>query len=258
MRKTLDVRFIKSRIPAIIFYFAVSLIVAKGIDYGLYKYVLPDTYFVRNYSMTVFSATEHTDVPVRVCRDRRGDRIGSGEREIYIIPPGGTEKDAKLAGQYELKNIIVNGDRCDQFTIKVGQFDHSAGTYQALTKLNLEGKYGRQINVSFKSNIYKILPATAEDIQQRLKELQEQIKRLEQQQQAVAPKNSSDSSTPQTPRASTPSSGGSTPPAQSGTDNPVATKPDPVTPTPEEPEDKPIGILPTICIPLTNVCVNKQ
>lgn len=241
----INFKFIKSRIPYILAYFLISLAVVKVVDYVLFKYVLPDTWFVRNYSMTVSTTKEHNDVSVRVCRDRRGDFIASGERKIYVIPEGLEEDSKQYAGEYKLESVAIDGDRCDLFSIKTSQFDHSAGRYQAITEVSFPVKYGRVVNVTYRSNVYDILEATEQDLQQRIKELKEQIDRLEEaQKKKLAQSNVTSKQEPSpsvTPRDSEEEQVQPTTPAQ---------------PSPEEPDNKPIDILPTICVPLTNICVN--
>ncbi len=241
----INFKFIKSRIPYILAYFLISLAVVKVVDYVLFKYALPDSWFVRNYSMTVSTTKEHNDVSVRVCRDRRGDFIASGERKIYVIPEGQEEDAKQFAGEYQLESVAIDGDRCDLFSIKVAQFDHSAGRYQAITQVSFPVKYGRVVDVEYRSNVYDILEATEEDIQQKIRELQEQLDRLEaiQKSKGIVLPNKSQKPTPSEPTPSVT-------PKDSEEEQQVPT------PTPEEPDNKPIDILPTICVPLTNICVN--
>jgi len=241
----INFKFIKSRIPYILAYFLVSLAVVRVVDYVLFKHVLPDSWFVRNYSMTVSTTKEHNDVSVRVCRDRRGDFIASGERRIYVIPEGKEEDEKQFAGEYSLDSVAIDGDRCDLFSIKTSQFDHSAGRYQAITEVSFPVKYGRVVNVEYRSNVYDILEATEQDIQQRIKELQEQLNRLEAIQKSKTAKLPN---TGQTPTQSEPTP--SITPENSEEE---------IVKLPEQPSSqpaKPIEILPTICVPLTNICVN--
>ncbi len=140
--------------------------------------------------MTVFNTVEHSDVQVRVCRDRRGSYIASGVRTIYVVPKGQPESSKVIAGRYSLKDVSIDGERCDLFFIRVADFDHSAGKYIAYTNLNFTAQYGRRVNVEFASNKYTITKSTDEDLDQRIKDLQDQLDiliRLRGQRQAIVP-----------------------------------------------------------------------
>lgn len=216
--------FLVKRLPVIALYsFALIAIFSMG-QYVFYKHIVPDNYYVRNYTMTVFNTTEHSDVQVRVCRDRRGSYVADGVRTIYIVPKDQPESSKVIAGRYTLKDVSIDGERCDLFFIKVTDFDHKAGDYIAYTNLSFTAKYGRQISVEFPSNKYTIGKASSSDLEQRIKDLQEQLellKKLRDEQAGIVstsqpeeetqiattsepPKNPSSSSNPSTPSTPTP------------------------------------------------------
>lgn len=172
-------RLLAKRFKAIVLYTLLFAVFLSTLDYVGYKYALPDNWFVRNYTMTVFPTTEHSDVSVRVCRDRRGNYLANGVRTIYIIPEGKTIDEKQAVGKYTLNNVSIDGERCENLTIKVTQFDHSAGRYQAVTNIQFEAKYGRQVKVEFKSNVYEILPLNDRDLEAQIEELREKLRILE-------------------------------------------------------------------------------
>lgn len=177
LRAKRAMKTIIKRLPVIAVYSIAIIVLFNTAQIFFYKLV-PENYFVRNYTMTVFNTVEHNDVQVRVCRDRRGSYIANGVRTIYVVPKDQPDTQKVIAGKYTLSDVSIDGDRCDLFFIKTSQFDHKAGQYIAYTNLSFTAKYGRQISVEFASNKYTISKATTEDLEQRIKDLQEQLDSL--------------------------------------------------------------------------------
>ena len=184
--------------------------------------------------MTVYDTTEHNDVQVRVCRDRRGSYVADGVRTIYVVPKDQPESAKVIAGRYTLKDVSIDGERCDLFFIKVTDFDHKAGDYIAYTNLSFTAKYNRKISVEFASNKYTIGKASSADLEQRIKDLQKQLELLQQlrdEELGIAPTTSSENQIATT-KPQTPTSGGSNPPPTPS--NPTPVTPTPIAPTPEQ------------------------
>lgn len=216
--------FLIKRLPAIALYSFTLIALFTMAQYVFYRHIAGDNYFVRNYTMAVFNTVEHSDVQVRVCRDRRGSYVANGVRTIYVVPKGQPESAKVIAGRYTLRDVSIDGERCDLFFIKVSDFDHSAGEYIAYTNLNFSAQYGRRVNVEFASNKYTISKSTNADLDQRIKDLQDQLDillKLRGERQAIVP-NSDVKEESQVATTSGPPDDSTTP------------KPTPVEPTPEQ------------------------
>jgi hypothetical protein len=209
-------KFLWSRLPYTAVYFIASLVILKGLHYVAFKYVLPTNYFIRSFSMTVTGTVENTDVPIRVCRDRRGNYRGDVFRTIRVIPDGKSAEDAVFAGKYNIKQINIDGDRCENLQITTDQFSHSPGRYVVGTNFCFKSQYNREHCIEYKSNVYEIRPATVSDFDAKIRDLERQIEALKKTSDSIT----SEGITQAQPRSSTdPSSNANSTRSTGGTTN---------------------------------------
>ncbi len=201
-------KYLWSRLPYIALYFVASLVIIKGVHYVAYKYALPTNFFIRNLSMNVTGTVEHTDVPIRVCRDRRGSFKGDVFRTIRIIPQGKTDENARFAGRYEIKGANIDGDRCENLLITTEQFSHDPGRYIISTNFCFRSEYNRKHCIEYKSNVYEIRPSTAGDVEAKIKDLEQQIRELRKMNESANDTSSSSSTTTTTTTRNTPTQQG--------------------------------------------------
>lgn len=231
------------KFPQIVMYtvFFYFLIVVG--DRLFYKFA-PASYFISNIQMTVQNSVEHSDVPYRICRERRGDFIANGVRTIHIIPEGKGEDDKVYAGKYPLLNFAIDGDKCENLFIRKKQFDHTPGRYVITTTYSFRVRHGEEKHISFTSNVYVILKTSSLDIQNRIEQLQKQInelRRLQKQMGAANPGKSSASPTTTKSNTATPSTtaqGSTAKPSQNN--NSGGSSDPPSTEEPSENDDGPV------------------
>lgn len=169
-------KLIWKRLPWIVAYtLAFTGLLFLG-EFMYYRYS-PGERFVNYNSFQFNTATEHKDVPFQACKDTDYAYKVDGERKIYRIPEGKGEIDKERVGGYPLDSIISK-ERCVSAFISTKQYDFEPGNYQVYTTFNFSVKYGNRKSVTFKSNIFTVVPArpsTVEEIQKKIDELQKQI-----------------------------------------------------------------------------------
>lgn len=169
-------RLIWTRLPWIILY-AVAITGALFLyEFAYYRYS-DGTKFINYSSFRFNSVEEHQDVPFEACKVTDFEYKIQGNRKIYRIPEGKTEIDKVQVKTYPLDSIISKTPCVNAFITKE-QYDFTAGNYQVYTTFNFRVKYGNEKSVTFKSNVFTILPsrpATVEEIQKRIEELQKEI-----------------------------------------------------------------------------------
>lgn len=170
------------RLPWIVLYGVALTGILFLCEFAYYRYSGGDK-FINYSSFRINSVEEHQDVPFEACKETSYAYKITGNRTIYRIPEGKGEIDKVIVKTYPL-DAIISTDPCVNAFISKEQYDFKAGNYQAYTTFNFTVKYGNQKSVTFKSNIFTILPNrpdTVEQISQRIKELELEIKQLKSQ-----------------------------------------------------------------------------
>lgn len=167
------------RIPWIVAYALALTGVLFLIEFASYRYSEGEK-FLRYNRFHINTVEEGQDVPFEACKETDTAYRVVGARKIYRIPEGKGEIDKVLVKTYPLDSIITTTP-CVSAFISQEQYAFKAGTYQVYTDFNFTVKYGNQKSVTFKSNIFTVLPnrpATVEQIEAKIRELEKQIKLL--------------------------------------------------------------------------------
>lgn len=209
------------RLPHIVFYSALmyGLIVLGQLAF--YRF-MPASYFLNYYSAQAQSAEEHSAVPFKACRTKRGgDHVLEGNRVFYKVPEGESKANATQVAVVQIRGAAT-ANQCADLFVPVSQFDHETGYYYFRTIFEFK-VHGVTKRAEFETNVYAITQhqlQSVDEIEQRIKELQIEIDTLRQQLEAA--------------RAGMPANNqtASPPPDQT-----IAAQPSPQ-PTPTEPPDE--------------------
>lgn len=161
-------------------------------DFYTHRYASGES-FLNYTSFKINSAEEHKDIPFEACKSTDFEYRVTGNRKIYVIPPGKGEIDKVLVKTYPLDSII-SPEKCVNAFISKEQYDFTPGNYQVYTTFNFTVKYGNPKSVTFKSNVFqvfKVRPTTPEDIQAHINDLKMQILELEKELEEILKKQSS-------------------------------------------------------------------
>lgn len=172
-------RLIWGRLPHITAYALALIGILFMLEFAYYRYS-DGVQFINYSKFNINTAEEHTDVPFEACKDAGFPYKATGNLTVYRIPDGAPKSDKVVAEAWPL-DTVINVEDCVSGFITRKRYDFTPGNYQIYITLNFTVKYGNQKEVTIKSNIFQIIPdrpASVEEIEAKIIELERQIELL--------------------------------------------------------------------------------